>query len=317
MRLDHPDYIKLVIAAYHEKLLNNELSPLLAKSTPAGIKKECGTVYQERFDKKDELMLRAFFGPAEQGRKFLALIENFEVDKFRPLDNFLKEGGKKGITDRNIELLAWLIDFKYRPYGFGMEVFLTDKERQILNGQPLEQAIPEITREPLGNSVSETTGKPTDPVPVDPLPPHSPTPPKGWLKKIAAAILSLLIAATGVFFIREQKETTAMPFGAINTGCMYWAGDHYEKISCNEKPKGRLILSFDEDQFDIKKINREDTIGEQHIGKLYYIKHKNDIQYFTKRGKYPEDVNRELQRLSRYIFEKDSSNRILKQITQR
>ena len=92
MRLGHPDYIRLVKETYHKKRANNELSPLLAQSTPANIRRECVHVYQERYDYRDEKTLRAFFGPAEHGKQFSQVIENYATDRFKPLDNYLKNG---------------------------------------------------------------------------------------------------------------------------------------------------------------------------------------------------------------------------------
>ena len=95
----------------------------------------------------------------------------------------------------------------------------------------------------------------------------------------------------------------------------YWTGDHYEKVACNAKPNGRNIIPFKEDQFAVQKINKEDTIGRHHINKLFYIKDQNDIQYFTSEGKYPEDLGRNLQKLSKRIYDNDSANRIKPAIT--
>ena len=131
MRLTQPDYIKLVKAAYYKKQANNELSPLLARSTPANIRQECLNVYKERYDRKDEQVLRAFFGPAESGKQILQTIEKFETEKFKPLDNYLK-GNTEKTDDKNLGLLAWLIDFQYRPFVFGMEVTLNEDERSII-----------------------------------------------------------------------------------------------------------------------------------------------------------------------------------------
>jgi len=131
MRLEHPDYIKLVVDAYNKKRINNELSPLLAKSTPANIRRECINVFKERFDKKDEMVLRAFFGPAESDKKFLQIIQEFETNRFKPLDNFLK-GETEKTDDRNLELLAWLIDFRYRPFVFDKQVVLTKDELSVI-----------------------------------------------------------------------------------------------------------------------------------------------------------------------------------------
>jgi len=131
MRLSHPDYIKLVIEAYKKKRSNTDLSLSLAQSTPAKIKRECLYVYKERYDKTDEQLLRTFFGSAEHGRHFLQLIRGFDADKFKPLDNYLK-GITEKTDDKNVELLAWLIDFQHRPYVFDNNVILSDEEKTLI-----------------------------------------------------------------------------------------------------------------------------------------------------------------------------------------
>ncbi len=343
MRLDHPDYIKLVIAAYHDKRLNNQLSPLLAQPTPAGIRQECATVYQERFDKKDEPMLRSFFGPAEQGRRFQALIESFEADRFRPLDSFLKEEnkkgflkeeGKKGITNRNLELLAWLIDFKYRPFVFSMEVFLTDKERKVLGiestvsnpGKEEEESKvkqgPNSTGEPAttlegGNIEVKNTSQTEDDKPqvviVTDTEDAGVKDERGsvqnikWKKPAAIGLLSVIVS--GAIYLGSQNLVPPVtPLQGTNTGCMYWTGDHYEKVPCDTIIKDGLKLSFDEKLENLRRITRLDTISEWSIGKVHYIK-DSGIKFYTESGFYPEEPSRPLKKLTRYIFDKYLRNK--------
>lgn len=334
MRLDHPNYIKLAIAAYHEKLLNNELSPLLMHSTPANIRRECVTVYQERYDKKDEPMLRAFFGSAEQGRKFQALIENYDVNRFKPLNNYLREQGKKdsteklqgedrrSITERNLELLAWLIDFKHRPYKFGMEIFLTEKERQILGMESLVDnsgksginSIAEPTMnagQNLGATLpTESKEKKNDPGKEDGKTPAiiiintddaaakdgvKPLPNPALKKRVAVGLISATLL--GAIYIGSKV------IGTAKEGCMYWAGDHYEKVSCDTIIKDRPTLSFDKSLENLRLITQTDTISEWSIGKVHYIK-DSGVKFYTGAGLYPEDPTRPLKKLTRYMFDK-------------
>ena len=131
MRLDHQNYTTLLIAEYKRKIANNEISQLLSKSTPARIRRECVTAYQERYNRKDEQILKAFFGLPENGKSYLNHIRGFETDKFKPLDNYLK-GHTERTDDKNLELLAWLIDFRHRPHIYGTNVLLNDDELAIL-----------------------------------------------------------------------------------------------------------------------------------------------------------------------------------------
>lgn len=314
MRLNHPDYIKLVVAAYHKKRANNELSPLLTQSTPAKIRRECLNVYQERYQKKDELMLRAFFGPAEQGRQFLQSIRNFETDRFRPLDNYLK-GLTDKTDDRNLELLAWLIDFEHRPYSYDNNVLLSDEELFIINieGKKGTESLE------VQNSLQEEEEKPVilpekemEEIPVqteEELKNPENTDSKNDAKKknykrAVIVFLILVIGTGGIYALWQQKEDKQV-MGNANSGCMSWDSDHYVEVPCNTEPQGRLILPMNPEKMKyFRKITRQDTITERAIGKIYYIKNNNSIECYTQGGNYPEDFKRILKVLSPHIFDK-------------
>ncbi len=321
MRLNHPDYIKLVVAAYHKKKVNNELSPLLTHSTPANIRRECLNVYQERYQKKDELMLRAFFGPAEQGRQFLQSIRNFETDRFRPLDKYLK-GLTDKTDDRNLELLAWLIDFQHRPYSFDKNVLLSDEELSIINiegkkgtesqegqnglleDEEIPATLPEKEMEKIPDQNDEEL--------KDPENIFFKNDPKKKISKRAVIVFLILVIGTGGIYALWQQKQDKQVVGNPNSGCMSWDGDHYVEVPCNTKLQGRLILPMDpETMSHFRKITRQDTITERAIGKIYYIKNNNSIECYTQGGNYPEDFKRTLKLLSRHIFDKYLSKKII------
>lgn len=317
MRLKHPDYIKLVIETYKHRRANDELSPLLAKSTPARLRKVCLNVYKERYEKKDEKVLKDFFGPAEEGRQFLQLIENFETDKFKPLDNYLK-GLTERTDDTNVELLAWLIDFKHRPQSFDNNVILNDEELALINKptiDPNEPVIPEPGEACVQNNTQtqgteEWNNEPVESVVTgseDPGEPCGKDPaanPAGIKLKIAAAVCLTLAIVFGGIYMPQQQGPNKMSLGITNTGCMYWAVDHYEPAPCNDKGKGLLVPLDEQKMKYFRKITRKDTITEWSIGKLYYIKNNHDIECYTEGGNYPEEPTRTLRVLSQYMFDK-------------
>ena len=354
MRLNHPDYIKLVIGTYKKKRARNELSLLLSQPTPANIRQECANVYRERYEKRDEPALRAFFGSEEHGKKFLEYIQNFDINKFRPLVLYLKKGGNKGITDKSLELLAWLIDFKYRPLVFDREVILNEEELSILSDIGYEPAVPntedddpdlpgeeneeeeeEQTTIPFG----KTGNTPQDTVEiVNPASKNEISPAPGPVPKNPVEItdektkepekkeaiensekdkekkrsgrallyfLLLIIGAGGAYTLWQQRQDKQLVMGNANTGCMYWAADHYETIPCSDKQSNRLKLPLDlEKMRNFKKITREDTITEKSIGVIYYIRINGGREYYTASGHHPVDMTRPLVVLSRYIYEK-------------
>lgn len=114
------DYKSCVLYVYRQKKQTNSLSLRLLNPSPGELKDECLAVCRDRYDRKDENVLSTFFGRGEDKASYMRLINKREVDKFRPLERHLK-GRTRNCSDTNIELLAWLIDFEWRPYKFGVD----------------------------------------------------------------------------------------------------------------------------------------------------------------------------------------------------
>ena len=83
--------------------------------------------------KKITSFLKAVFGEAQElEASCMKAINKREIDKFRPLLTFMN--GKIDDPDiKNVELLAWLIDFEDRPFILGK------KYRQV--SQPLSGGV--------------------------------------------------------------------------------------------------------------------------------------------------------------------------------
>jgi hypothetical protein len=112
------DYKNLVFQDYQQKKLANAISLNLMYPTSAKIKAECIAACESRYNRKDEKALKTFFGQYHDKAGCLKAIARCATDKFKPLANFLKANTAN--TDiKNIELLAWLTDFKLRPFEFG------------------------------------------------------------------------------------------------------------------------------------------------------------------------------------------------------
>ena len=296
MRIDHLDYIKLVVADFKKKQQDSE-RPLLPTFTRAGIRQECLKVYTARLTKRERqevTTLRNSFGVPGEGEDFTSLIEECPLDDLRPLQN-LMNGKIKSPEFANVELLAWLIDFRHRPYSTGMNVLLNEEEVAILNKpktEPLNSEPSTIEGEEsrTGNEAGAETIKGSSGK-------------QSWVKVIAGFLLAIVL---GGAYINWNDKTTKQPFyDKVNTGCMYWADDHYEQVPCNEEKEGRLILAMSEEKMkNFKRIMRPDTITERSIGKIYYIKRNNSIEYYTEGGNHPVETTRSLRKLSQYMFDK-------------
>ena len=108
------EYKNAVLLDYLQKKESPNFSINLSQPTPARLREECVKVYFERHLEDDNATMRAFFGSPSHANDFTENIKSIDIDKFKPLINFVK--GEITTTDaKNIELLAWLIDFKNRP----------------------------------------------------------------------------------------------------------------------------------------------------------------------------------------------------------
>ena len=135
MRLDSLKYTKLVKGVYQSKKEKNELSNSLIHPTYTKIKKECLAVYKKRPDKKDEKALNDFFEVEGKEINYLQLLKAAHVYRFRALDNYIK-GDTDNTDHTNVELLAWLIDFRHRPHVLGHDVELNDEDRRVSTPVP-------------------------------------------------------------------------------------------------------------------------------------------------------------------------------------
>jgi hypothetical protein len=322
------DYTNLVVKAYEEKRDANQLSQLLMHPTNANIRQECLNVYTERIKRGEEEVntLRAFFGVPPVGKNFSYVIERYNADKFRPLQNLIKREIKNPAVI-TVELLAWLIDFTPRPLGNAQRKLSNtnettgavslipgseshaEEDRIETNVVEIKEVLPyknatsvEDLSQSVGDKISTIRNEDASKLSQKNLKKSSQ---KTSLKIPVFIILITSILFGGIYFVQQHERSGNTAFGNATNGCMYWANDHYEKVPCNEQPKGRLILPLNEEKWkNFKKITREDTITEWSIGKVYYIKDSNTIKCYTEGGSYPEDVNRNLRPLSRYIFDK-------------
>ncbi|MBB2148929.1 hypothetical protein [Pedobacter gandavensis] len=104
-----------VISFYEEKKKAGELSKNLMYPSCANIRNEFQLLFGAGCDYLDNRMLKEFLEiPYEKEISDLA-VKKCDTDKFKPLYNFLKKGIKT--REKNIELLAWLINFRPRPFS--------------------------------------------------------------------------------------------------------------------------------------------------------------------------------------------------------
>lgn len=271
------EYKELVLASYDERSAARSLSSELLLPTPGNIKDEIVKICEQGIGMDDEKILRSFVGHRTDVGAYRIAILNGKADPFRPLVNFL---GDRSIdtNQRNIDLLALLIDFRPRPFHPELKMPPQASSTAIA-------PVPDI--QPLETKLEVTTS-------------GQPTTKKSSKKVWLFAALILIVCTLGLIFIKSPgKHYTG------HEGCMIWNDDHYEPTDCNDHSSGKPFYPIKHELVDhFKKIVDPKTLTLASLGKVWYGKYNGNIDFFTDSGPYPLDTNRRVLPMSVHIYQK-------------
>ena len=311
------DYQKRVVEDYRRKVKEHSISLRLIHPTPANLRAECVFVFKKGVRTKDENTLKSFFELSGGQVTYLKAIESYDIDKFRPLVNFLKQ--KTGTPDyKIIELMAWLIDFMPRPYddqiSYEEEYSVVQNIKEEIKGEEVEKEEIKVVSGDKANSnpviVAETdepTGEPTPSMqlystasqvsPTAAVPPAK-SPARANTQKMAIGGVILLVVLAIAAYINWGRSSKP-------EYCMYWAENHYQQVSCNQKMPGVLVIAMDSVKLkNFKKITTPDTISSKAIGYVWYSKNDNNLEFFTGDGMHPVHIDLRLRPITQYIISK-------------
>jgi len=86
---------------------------------------------------------------------------------------------------------------------------------------------------------------------------------------------------------------------------MYWNGSHYKSINCEQKLPNIQVVALDTFRLNyFEKITKTDTLTENCIGKIWYSKIDNEVEFFTTGGMHPEYPDKALKLITEHIFNK-------------
>ncbi len=300
------DYKKEVLNSYLEKKKNEQLEPYLQNPTTRKIKKECVRIFNLN-PKREERLLRLFFDPNNRIDDIEQCIKEFDVEKFRPLLSFIKQ--EKNIRDEEpVKILAWLIGFEsykaWRENQLGPIVNETSNTQDDFNQQQLTedtiQPIKDVTAEERPENTSQDHYKQIEIVqPTINL--TSPLVKTSWRDKLInwktwTVTICCLILTFVAFAYYKLND---------NQHCMYWNGNEYKKISCNEKAGEVPVLALDKQKLvSLKKITQPDTITYSSIGKVWWAKVNGKIEFYTAGGDHPTIQNKRLLPITTYMIDK-------------
>src|SRR5690606_16449651 len=198
-------------AAYKDLSSRHELPDEMENLTRFGLKRHAQRVLADRYDRKDDEVIRQFFDPRNQYANNEERIDRFDLDGFRPLVLFM-QGRTQNPHERVVKILAWLIDFEPRPYAEWRK--MRGSDLQIMNDSGAD------TAEDLTANSSEIGGKPQK---------------KNKLAWYLAGVA--LLAGLAAYFAINQPQ-------CLDKQCMYWASDRYVAICCEERLPGANIVAI-------------------------------------------------------------------------
>lgn len=299
----YQDYLNAIVQFYNEQKTMAGFPQGLLNPTRAKIRDECREACTNRFRNADIPILRHFFKGDSQS-EILKAINQIDLDKLRPLENFLWNG--TGSTrDKNIELLGWLIDFPERPSDRYIQARKQEQETGESENtgqpdQPTQKAAndpwgedPRLPKQKESGSATNTVGREenklgqiSNPVSLS------------FRKRMLMAVIAILMAAgVGYWFLRGQNRPTK---------CMRWTGDYYEAVSCDSLVSNKMVVPLNEDALhNLRRVRRPDTIKKENRELYWYAKRGTDsVDVFTDGGKDPARNRKSLIPLSDHIYRK-------------
>lgn len=295
------EFQEAVINAYREKKERRTLPSELERPSPARLRLYCLTLLNKEGVKDDTPTLTKIFNPDNRYPDLETGIRRFEVDKLRPLRNFMM-GRTTNPREEMVKLLAIMIDFQPRPY---------DKWRDEKIGKLTEDELPPVSEgksdltsshekeENRKGKIVDSGGNSMDDKDSDQgggatgVPGSVDSSPKSrWL--IICGIITAAAICLGIYFFRIGDKQ-----------CMYWTGDRYESISCADTTVKDKIALDKHLMKNMRRIMQQDTLGKKDLGKTWYGKITVDsIEFYTSDGFHPIYNDKKMRPMTMYILKK-------------
>jgi len=287
-------YEKYQAEVYAEYLKSKESNIVLANPKPSGLRDESLMFYKS--EREGGEVLRYF---TEDFTRKDEEIGKLDIDKFKAVQNFLT-GKTNEPTIRVVELVAWLVDFKPRPFETWR-----NNELERLNGETSKENKDVDAREEI-----EATPSTKDIVKV---PAASQNPPLKPIDEPQRGIKKLnFLQRTGIVATLGLIMGVAYWKGVPPDGCMYWTGTEYKAVDCDAQIPNTQILALNQHKLDyFKKITLPDTMTFNSLTRVWYSKINNKVEFFTSKGKHPVITEKVLKPVTIHILGKYGNNKIL------
>ena len=135
-----------------------------------------------------------------------------------------------------------------------------------------------------------------------------PKPPVSVLFKVACSFIILFVASISYWFWKNNADK-AIHSAKSTEQCMYWTGQHYEPINCDNNDLDKLKIPLNQEQLENQqRITMPDTLTNHALGKVWYGKVNGSTdktpQFYTDSGTNPLDTTRRLLPVTTYMLNK-------------
>gem|GEM_PF-2298874 len=287
------EYRELVLAAFDRAFKANRLSQELVLPTAGTLKAEAIKVCSKRFDPNDETVLGSFIKSEPGAASYLRAIQNCDYQIFRPLSTFLNDR-TRGTTFRNIQLLAWLIDFRPRPFHPALVI----PAAGAADPEPII-SIPTGTVQPVSGHNTPTSTEIKDDKPNIPIPLklEKEKKPDGQGEKSDKTIDKRWLIGIATLLIGGMMIWWFLP---VNN-CMYWDNDHYVATSCSVSRTDTPLIRLDPAKLrGFRRLHQVDTLTYYSVDKLWYVRVGGIIEVYSAYGKHPLYPDKKLAPLTYY-----------------
>ncbi|PRD56830.1 hypothetical protein [Sphingobacterium gobiense] len=275
--------------------------------SPGELKSWCLKCYVQGLNPDDELVFMRFFNREQATEDLAAIIEGFDLDKLRPLRNFISGDTQRRPDENIVKLLAVLIDFKPRPYKashWDEHVYTDSLNNEEENPSTTGSRYGDSFAEPLSTDGTEKEDhwpKAIEQEQVENLE-YKKAPLKAIEIKRKSKNNKLLYVGVGlaivtVLFVVYNIFTPA--------NCMCWNGERYVEVDCQDKGQPYQVIGLDKNKLiHFQKITRPDTLNREHVGKVWYSKINNEVEFFTYPGHHPIEYGRSLKAATEHIIDR-------------
>lgn len=263
----------------YEVSKNGRYSGFLLNPSPAQLRNLCLLLLENKLSIIDEEIFKVFFQVAE-GIVLRKAIENFDVEKFRAVGNFLK-GRSEKTNAVSLNLIAVLVDYQPRPFNKYLKSNTEANVELVSNEKKNFQGI-----ETFFYGLVESKEAPVKSISLRKL---------GRIGVLVGVFLASVYTVNQVFFQEKQ--------------CMQWHNDHYELMDCNTVKQGittqNEVKPIDNSTMNLKKIevNRQTQFFKNGKPVVWYSKIKGKLYYFNSYGINPE-TGKPLKPITNYMIDK-------------